>query len=110
MSGAEGIVLALGAFGEAGEPATLPQGTHAVAPAGEDLMRIGLMADVPDQPVARRVEQIMQRYRQLDHTQPRAEMAAGDGYGVDGFPPQLLSLIHISEPTRLGMISYAVFC
>src|SRR5450759_5786630 len=23
---------------------------------------------------------------------------------------QLLSLIHISEPTRLGMISYAVFC
>src|SRR5450759_4090478 len=24
--------------------------------------------------------------------------------------PLLLSLIHISEPTRLGMISYAVFC
>ena len=24
--------------------------------------------------------------------------------------PQRLSLIHISEPTRLGMISYAVFC
>ena len=23
---------------------------------------------------------------------------------------QKLSLIHISEPTRLGMISYAVFC
>ena len=23
---------------------------------------------------------------------------------------QTLSLIHISEPTRLGMISYAVFC
>src|SRR5450756_783380 len=25
-------------------------------------------------------------------------------------PVELLSLIHISEPTRLGMISYAVFC
>src|SRR5450756_233171 len=24
-------------------------------------------------------------------------------------PPHVLSLIHISEPTRLGMISYAVF-
>src|SRR5450756_1670659 len=24
--------------------------------------------------------------------------------------PSALSLIHISEPTRLGMISYAVFC
>src|SRR5450756_2366911 len=28
------------------------------------------------------------------------------GYSLD----ELLSLIHISEPTRLGMISYAVFC
>src|SRR5450756_3084275 len=28
--------------------------------------------------------------------------------GPDGY--QYLSLIHISEPTRLGMISYAVFC
>src|SRR5659263_297811 len=34
-----------------------------------------------------------------------ATVAAADH---DGAP--LLSLIHISEPTRLGMISYAVFC
>ena len=38
-------------------------------------------------------------------------MALAIGSGV---PPQYglytLSLIHISEPTRLGMISYAVFC
>src|SRR5450756_2785668 len=27
-----------------------------------------------------------------------------------GSAVKLLSLIHISEPTRLGMISYAVFC
>src|SRR5450756_391663 len=31
------------------------------------------------------------------------------GLGVQGMSWQL-SLIHISEPTRLGMISYAVFC
>ena len=29
---------------------------------------------------------------------------------VGTFPNSNLSLIHISEPTRLGMISYAVFC
>jgi len=29
---------------------------------------------------------------------------------VDLLVPHELSLIHISEPTRLGMISYAVFC
>src|SRR5450759_5895517 len=34
-------------------------------------------------------------------------------YGIAAgllFQLHLLSLIHISEPTRLGMISYAVFC
>ena len=30
-----------------------------------------------------------------------------DGGRLNAFA---LSLIHISEPTRLGMISYAVFC
>src|SRR5450756_3077170 len=32
----------------------------------------------------------------------------GDVQAVEGLA--YLSLIHISEPTRLGMISYAVFC
>ena len=30
--------------------------------------------------------------------------------GISVMTVQRLSLIHISEPTRLGMISYAVFC
>src|SRR5450756_2140448 len=34
----------------------------------------------------------------------------GAGTRVTARAPQRLSLIHISEPTRLGMISYAVFC
>src|SRR5450756_2808383 len=32
------------------------------------------------------------------------------GFGPGGRQGHGLSLIHISEPTRLGMISYAVFC
>src|SRR5665648_1164816 len=32
------------------------------------------------------------------------------GLGRPLLADQYLSLIHISEPTRLGMISYAVFC
>src|SRR5665648_1248153 len=32
------------------------------------------------------------------------------GVSVPGHVGRDLSLIHISEPTRLGMISYAVFC
>src|SRR5450756_2270262 len=41
---------------------------------------------------------------------PRAPLAvAGGGTAGEG-STEGLSLIHISEPTRLGMISYAVFC
>ena len=49
-----------------------------------DLVRIGLMADVPDDTVVRRVEHVVQRNRQLDDTKAGAEMAAGDRHRVDG--------------------------
>ena len=51
MRRAERVVFAFGAPGEAGKPALLAQRADAVAPAGQDLVRIGLVADIPDQPV-----------------------------------------------------------
>ena len=45
------IVVALGATGEAGEAGLLAKGADALAAAGQDLVRIGLVADVPDQPI-----------------------------------------------------------
>ena len=41
MRGAERVVFALGALGEAGQPAALAQRADAVAPAGQNLVRIG---------------------------------------------------------------------
>src|SRR5450756_968119 len=41
--------------------------------------------------------------------EPRARQPPRDG-AAHPQPCRSLSLIHISEPTRLGMISYAVFC
>src|SRR5665647_3231848 len=70
--------------------AGLAQGADAVAPAGQNLVRIGLVADVPDQPIGRGVEHGMQGHGQLDHAQAGAEMAAGIGHGVDGLAPQLV--------------------
>ncbi len=52
VRGAERVVLALAALGEAGEAAAGTQRADAVAPSGQDLVRIGLVADVPDQPVS----------------------------------------------------------
>ncbi len=90
MRRAERVVFALGALGEAGEPAAHAQRADAVAPAGQDLVRIGLVADVPDQAVVRRVEHVVQRNRQLDHAEAGAEMAAGDRDRVDGLLAQLV--------------------
>ena len=104
MRGAERIVFALGALGETGKPAALAQGADAVAASGEDFVRIALVADVPDQPVVRRVEDVMQRYRQFDDTKPGAEMSAGLGHRADELNPQFVrdlpQMVRL-EPTQI---------
>src|SRR5260370_177954 len=56
----------------------------------DDFVRMGLVADVPDQPVPGGVEDVMQRHRELDHAQAGAEMAAGDRNGRDRLLAQLV--------------------
>ncbi len=90
MGRAEGVVFALGALGEAGQAAALAQGADALAPPGQDLVRIGLVADVPDEPVMRRLEDVVQRHRQFHHAEPGAEMPAGHRDGVDRLGAQLV--------------------
>ena len=69
MRRTERIIFTFGPLGEAGKPATLPQGTDAVAPAGKDFVRIALMAHVPDELILRRVKHIMDCGRQLDNAE-----------------------------------------
>ena len=95
MRGAERIVFAFGALGEAGQAAALAQRADAVAAAGENLVRIGLVADVPDQAIVRRVEHVVQRDRELDHAEPGAEVPAGYGDSVDRFLPQFIG--HLAQ-------------
>ena len=77
MRGAEGVELALGAARKARHAAVLAQRRHVLAPAREDLVRIGLVADVPDEAVVGRVEHVVQRDRQLDGAQVRGQVPAG---------------------------------
>ena len=83
VSRAERIVFAFRALGEAGKSAALSQRSDAVAPAGQNLMRIGLVTDVPDQAVLRRIEDVVEGNRQLDHPKPGAEVPAGDRNRID---------------------------
>src|SRR5665648_419419 len=46
----------------------------------------------------------------IEFKELEGEFKPGDLVTVDSIIEEGLSLIHISEPTRLGMISYAVFC
>ena len=77
MARAVGIVLAFGAEEEAVQPLVLPHGVDAIEPAGKHLVDVTLMADVEDELVLRRVENAMERDRQLDHAEIRPEMTAG---------------------------------
>src|SRR5437588_10528536 len=69
------------------------------------LWGVGLMADIPDQPIVRRVEHVMQPHGQLDHPEPRTKMAAGDRDGVDQLGAQLvgnLPQIGFGQPPQVG--------
>ncbi len=59
-----------------GEAAFLLDRRDALATPGQNLVRIALMADIPDETVVRRVVQIVQRDREFDHAEARAEMSA----------------------------------
>jgi hypothetical protein len=48
------------------------------------------MAHVPNQAIARGIEDPVQRHRQLDHAKASPEVTAGDGHRVDGFLAQFV--------------------
>ena len=87
---AEGVVFAFAALRKARQAAELAQAVHAVAPAGEDLVRVGLVAHVPDDAVVRRVEHVVQRDRQLHRAEVGAEVAAGARHAVEHELAQLV--------------------
>ena len=76
-------MLALGAPQETGEAAGLPERGEAVVPARQNLPRIPLMTDVPDDLVPRRIEAGEQGDGEFDHAQARPDVAAGLRHHVD---------------------------
>src|SRR5690606_14347797 len=97
MSGAEGIVFAFGALRETGQSAALAERADAVAAAGQYLVGIGLMADVPYDAVFRRVEDVVERDGEFDDAETGAEMTACLRHRIDHFRPQLVrDLLQVS--------------
>ena len=89
MTCAESIVDGLLALGKARDAALLAQAAKCLAPAREDLMRIRLMSDVPDDLVLRTVESPVQGERELHRAKARGEVAARLGNRIDDRAAQL---------------------
>ncbi len=73
---AERVVLALAALEEARYAVLLAQRLHSRVAPGEQLVRVALVPDVPDELVTRRVEHRVERDRQFDDPEPSADMPA----------------------------------
>jgi hypothetical protein len=69
------------------------------------------MPDIPQQPVARRIEYRVDRDRQLHHAQRGAEVSAGNRNRIHRFRPQfvgeLSQLLH-GEIAHVGRVTNAV--
>ena len=93
MRGAKRVVVAFSALREAAQAAHLAQAGHAVTPSGQDFVRVGLVAHVPDDAVVGRVVDIVQCNSQLDRAEIGAEVAAGLGHTVQQKTAQLVSQV-----------------
>ena len=71
------IVFAFRAQHESVEPARLANRLKPVKPPGEDLVNIGLVADVEQQLVLGRIKNRVQRQREFHHAEVGAKVSAG---------------------------------
>ena len=90
VAGAHDVVLGLGDRAERGKALVLADRRQLLAAAGEDLVRVGLVADVPEDLVARRVQQAVKGDGELAGAKVGAEVTADLTDRVDDVCPHLL--------------------
>ena len=76
MSCHKGVCRAFCGLGEAGNSAKLTQAGKFIPTAGKDLMNIGLMTDIQNQPIFHGIVYSFDSHRQLYHTQVGCQMSS----------------------------------
>jgi hypothetical protein len=104
MTDAEGIVGALAALRKTGNAAVHAQPRHAGATAGEHLVGVSLVADVPYQAIVRRIEDMMQGHRQFHRTEVRGQVATGPGNGFHQESAQLVGQLRQLSAVKLAQL------
>ena len=105
MGRSECVVFAFRALGETAQASALPQRADPIAPSGQDLVRVGLVADVPDDAIGRRVEHVVERHRQFDDAEARAQMPAGHRDRADRLGAQFVGDLGEVASAQLAQIS-----
>src|SRR5437762_6510988 len=104
MRGAESVVGAFLAPRKPGDAALLAQLAHLLAPPGEDLVAVGLVADIPDQPVLGRAENVMKRDGELDRSEVRRKVSAGRRHRVEDEGAKLRRHLRKAAPIELAKV------
>ena len=86
----------------------LPDRVEPIAASGDQLVRIALMAGVEYQLIARRVENVVQRQRELDDAQVAAEVAADLRNDLDDPVADLLRQLRKLAAIELANVSRSV--
>ena len=73
MPGAESIVFAFAHLRESADAAIHPVGVEQVPPAGQDLVGISLVADIPDQFIIGSIENVMDGNGQFNGPEARTQ-------------------------------------
>jgi hypothetical protein len=87
----EEVVLGLVRVSKPAHTSSLAKLFEAISAAREDLMRVALVADVPDEAIPPEVIDRVQRRRELNDTDVRAQVPAGLLDGLQQESPHLLA-------------------
>ena len=102
MRRAKRVVFGLRTFRKPGNTAELSQRGHGLAATRQDLVGVGLVADIPDDTVVGGVEHIVQSDRQLDRAEVGRQVAARARDGLQHALAQLVGdLLEVAPIERL---------
>ena len=91
VADAQHVILALAAPWERMQATFLTDGANFIAATGQNFVWIGLVTDVPDKLVERRVIDIVQRHGELHRAKPGGEVSAGTAHAVEQVTTQLVT-------------------
>ena len=102
MAGAKRVVFRFVSAQKTADAAVLLDRRQKIAAAGQYFVRVGLMTNVPDQPIVRRVERVVHGDRQLDGPERCSGVAADACHGFENvtanFVGDFLELIDFELP------------